>query len=169
MSLKKIEPYFSIAFLTFVVLMPVSQASFAGTTRVGTVDLEEVDPYPSGVCTSEDGKMYDMEDLRHLSNESIKMRVNDSEFILTVDSELLLIVQVGNEDNGELIFNLQNYASEDERLDVLVNFAELDHEDFVYWRESYVRRTYLHGLFKFDGDDLVPVCSGSGGVTIIRW
>lgn len=177
MSRKKIIPFCSKAFLAFVVLMQFSLVSLADQTLVysGDVDVEDL-LNPEGDCVSEDGTMFDMKNLRHFSNQSIKTRVNDSDYILTIDFELVEIVEVGKEDDGTLIFHIPYSVYEtdwlgvdEESLDVLVNFAELDHEDYVYWRESYVNKAYWQGLFKFDGNDLVAVCSGAGGVTVTRW
>lgn len=163
--MKKIEAYCKKTFLAFVILMPVSQASIAEPITVASVGPEDINLNSEGACRSKDGQSFDMRNLRHISNESIKMPVNDSEFILSINSDILIVVEVGLEDVRH-IFNIKYSASEGEKLDVIVTFAELDHEDFVYWKESYVNRIYRHGLFKFDGDDLVPVCSGSGGIEV---
>lgn len=145
------------------VLYSLFQFSIAASAS----QLSSIEFSVDGYCKTNGGKSYEMELVRHINNESIQTRVGSAEFILSLELDNLKAVELGNPDE-EWIANIADFLHTDYRPDVVISFAELDHEDFVYWRESYVHRTYRQGLFKFNGKTIVPVCTGVGGVTYRR-
>ena len=56
--------------------------------------------------------------------------------------------------------------NQEENPDVYLKLALLDGDVLLYWRETYLHRSYRQGLFRIVGRDLQRFCEGNGGVTI---
>ncbi len=50
--------------------------------------------------------------------------------------------------------------------DVELKLGLYEQQIVLYWRETYRHRIYRQGLFRFEGQALVPMCEGEGGEDI---
>ncbi len=115
-------------------------------------------------CKSVEGKAFDMESIRYISNEVIKTKIEGTSYFLEIDGDVL-------RDSTDSSFQEYGYIGinsviqSDVKLDIKATFVELGHEDYIYWQETFLNRSYRLGLIKFDGEHFVEVCAGSGGTT----
>jgi hypothetical protein len=52
-------------------------------------------------------------------------------------------------------------------LDIQLKLVTFEGALALYWRETYLHRTYRQGLFEIQGMRASPLCEGAGGVTSI--
>lgn len=76
-------------------------------------------------------------------------------------------VQIGAHDGAPAdhqIVDVGRLVSPDADIDIMLKFGLLDGDPVIFWRETFQHRRFRQGLFRMDGDNLTPVCTGTGGV-----
>jgi hypothetical protein len=74
-------------------------------------------------------------------------------------------VQTPDPEHDRRTRDVGDIAVPGEYLDVDLKFALVEGKFAVYWRETYQHRMYRQGLLKIDGEDLVKLCEGEGGIS----
>jgi hypothetical protein len=64
-----------------------------------------------------------------------------------------------------VIVNVGNIISGDP--DIILTLGMLDDQPVLYWKETFLHRSYRQGVFKILGQSLVPLCQGMGGGELI--
>jgi hypothetical protein len=118
----------------------------------------------SGYCESEDGVSYDLSAARRISNETLLIQRASGDYYLRFRDDILLVATEKSFEERN-VFSIPDFIDTEDRLDIVLEFIEIDHKDYIYWKESFVNRIYKQGLLYFDGDNLYNVCMGDAGVS----
>jgi len=131
---------------------------------VSPVEVIELAPY--GYCVSAVGPV-PMDTVLFLRNEEVDI---GSGLEARIRGETVYINETGHRDTFSY-FSIATAVSPTADIDIQLQFALLDGELFVHWRETYLHRIYRQGLFRVEPQDdwpdrLVPFCEGRGGEEI---
>jgi hypothetical protein len=143
------------------------------TTRKTTLDKStsifgSAEDINIGFCKS--GETFvDLSDLYFIRNTRIKENSGDGHRISIISGQSIIIEQHKDSSSSPpiaYIFDLTDHIQKkpDVDLDIDLNFVVSQREVALFWRETLKHRSYRQGLFKFDGNQLVKVCEGIGGI-----
>lgn len=117
-----------------------------------------------GYCKTKAGVLVDLSEIRYFSGDILKTKINGDIRYLRIVNDRFHTSKTGDfEEHGYTFQSISSAVESENRLDIIARFAELDHKDYIFWKESFVNRSYKQGLLLFDGEGLIEVCAGSGG------
>lgn len=129
---------------------------------VPPVTVIELAPY--GDCVSSGGPVA-LDSILFIRNEWVQI---GGGLEARIDGETVYINEIDQRDAFSY-FSIATAISPTADIDIQLQFALLDGELFVHWRETYLHRMYRQGLFRLEPqadwpDRLVPYCEGRAGV-----
>ncbi len=139
--------------------------SLAGTFQDGSTPIivQPIEAAPHGYCANSDGPI-DLDAILFLRNESV--RIGEG-LEARINGEHIYINEIGQRE-AFTYFSVATAISPTTDIDIRLEFASLNGQVFVYWKETYLHRIYRQGLFRIDAtadwpDRLTPYCEGEGG------
>lgn len=138
-----------------------------------SADASGVSPLPNrslGSCLDQDRRPVDLRRVMFLENRELERDTPYGSIRIILSRQTITIRTIrrhGEEtwrpiDVGVLVGRDGATADVEVRLGL--------HEDQIvaYWRETFRHRMYRQGLFRFQDQELVPVCNGNGGEDIFE-
>ena len=98
--------------------------------------------------------------MRTLTNNNIKTTIEENAYSLWLDDMKFTFMTSKNKSKTTL--DIKKFIPVTDT-DILVNFVDINHSDYIYWREANTDKIYERGLLEFDGRTLLQICSGEAG------
>lgn len=125
-------------------------------------------PYYSGTCKNENGDVY-LNEALFVNNEIVKIRLDAGYALLKIVRDFIDIEIYNNESNllesyrRDVKESISKKSKKLSGIDIKLSFVWVDNSFGVYWKESYLNKPYLQGVFKLRDFQLDWFCQGSGG------
>jgi hypothetical protein len=128
-------------------------------------------PYYSGTCKSKTDNVY-LNEALFIKNEIVK-EVTEEGFLLKKIIRDMLVIESYNS-NGELVgsypIDVKSQIAKGNKklsgIDIELSFVSVGGSFGVYWKESYLNRPYLQGVFNLKNNHLEWFCEGEGGLSM---
>lgn len=149
-----------------IILAAMILAGAAGPQPVASVPVTsvpegELEIDPVGSCAA-GGKRFDLRRVMFLENRSIDIDGPDGPLRISLDEDSINIEALGGKARRSTYVNKIPYEIGDD-VDVQLKLALHDGKLVLYWKESFLYRTYRQGMFSIVGQDIAFLCEGNGG------
>lgn len=115
-----------------------------------------------GFCKTKKGRFIDLSKLLFIRNKVIPNGIFNKKYSsISIREEKLVYL---NSDNTEEIVDLNFYVGSEDDFDISSTFALSEGQLYLYWRQTFIHRSYYQGLLKIDKAKVSQYCYGSGGV-----
>jgi len=123
----------------------------------------------SGFCVSRAGVTYDLTWMNFISSKIIKKPFGKDILYLEIRGNDLRVSD-SVQFSEVWVWDITDNADPAVRMDIIAAHVVLEKDEYIYWRESFVNRSYRHGLLSFEGREreLVRVCEGRAGADVRR-
>jgi hypothetical protein len=153
--------------LTMVALLVagVSAASAGEPDVVPSVkDQAAVSP---GSCIA-NARPVDLDQLLILQNSSARMDTKRGYNRVRVSGETVYVdIHDAGQDRASktVVHRMDSRIEPDADVDVIVALAMFETHLVIYWKESFLHRSYRQGVFRIGADaSIEPLCEGRGGI-----
>lgn len=99
-----------------------------------------------------------------LENRSVDFSTPDGQRRLSISGESVIIGDPRRKEAGIYIDNIGYKVGKGDDLDVQLTLGLLDNRLVLYWKETFIYRTYKQGLFVVTGERIEFLCQGIGGI-----
>ena len=152
---------FRVLFVSIPALLPYS--ALAGEPNVKFIMAKK------GSCLSEHEKI-DLNEIYFLSDTKLVKKNTNGYELWEVDGEKFYLGQYSS--GGEFVskyftnvsMEIVEKVKNSKDMDVQLSFVLVDGAVALYWKETFIHRVYNQGIFKINGNNLVYLCSGKGGI-----
>lgn len=125
-------------------------------------------PYYAGTCIENKQTVY-LNEAFFIKNKVIKIRSENGYSIIKIVRDLLDVKKFDK--NGSLIEsyildvkgNVLKRNDKVKDIDIKISFVWVDNELGVYWKESFLHKQYMQGVYMIKNNQLNFYCQGSGG------
>lgn len=129
---------------------------------------QRTDSETLGSCTGDRGPV-SLSRVLFLENRSLDWNSSSGPVRITLRRQSVHIQLLEAPDGDTYLRNIGSLVAQSEDdADVYLKLALLDNVPAVYWRETFQHRIYRQGMFSVVGHDLIRLCEGEGGETILN-
>lgn len=149
--------------MVFIGAVFVASFVFGGDSH-GKPKFKHVELLNYGSCRYVNG-MVDLSEVLYLQNTSLNHFGDNASKKLSLNGGEV-IVQTG-EDGRKLVFSITEFIEENYKLinpDIDLSFVIVKNELSIYWKETFLHRTYRQGIVRIQKNSIVAMCDGVGGV-----
>lgn len=127
-------------------------------------------PYYAGTCVGNERTVY-LNEAFFIKNTVIKLRSEQGYSLLKIIRDSLDVKLFDK--NGNIVEsymlnvkgNVLTRNRKNKDVDIEISFAWVNSELGVYWKESFLHKPYMQGVFMLKNNQLEFYCQGTGGVT----